>query len=222
VGHEREVALAVTPMSALREAARGLAGATLNDAVLAVVAGALRRWLEHRHGPIHGLRVKVPVTMHHDGDQAGNRDSYFRVDLPVDEPDPVARLVAVRQETAQRKRRHDAQQVDELMNRMARFSPRLASWSQRMQRSGRSFALNVSNVRGPDRAVTVLGAPVGAVQPLVEVAQHHALRVAVLSVADRLGFGLVADPTVVGDLDVLAAAVEQAAAELLYADGRGA
>jgi hypothetical protein len=153
--------------------------------------------------------------MHHDGDRAGNRDSWFRVDLPVDEPDPVARLVAVRRETAQRKARHDAQELDELADRMARFSPRLADWSQRLQRSGRSFALNVSNVRGPDRAVTVLGAPVGAVQPLVEVAQHHALRVAVLSVADRLGFGLVADPSVVGGLDLLAAAVEQEAAEFL-------
>ena len=214
VGREREVALAVTPKTALREVARESAGATLNDAVLAVVAGALRRWLEHRHGPIHGLEVKVPVTMHHDGDQAGNRDSYFRVDLPVDEPDPVARLFAVRRETAQRKARHDAQELDELAHRLARFSPRLADWSQRLQRSGRSFALNVSNVRGPDRAVTVLGAPVGAVHPLVEVAQHHALRVAVLSVADRLGFGLVADPSVVGELDVLAGAVEEAATEL--------
>ncbi|WP_369256671.1 WS/DGAT domain-containing protein [Geodermatophilus amargosae] len=221
VGRRREVALAVAPVAGLREAARGLAGATLNDAVLAVVAGALRRWLEHRHGPIHGLRVKVPVTMHHEGDQAGNRDSYFRVDLPVDEPDPVARLVAVRRETAQRKARHDAQQLDELMDRMARLSPRLAGWSQRLQRSGRSFALNVSNVRGPDRAVTVLGAPVGAVSPLAEVAQHHALRVAVLSVADRLGFGLVADPSVVEDLDVLAAAVEQATAELLHISPNG-
>ena len=221
VGRERAIALAVTPMSALREAARRLAGATVNDAVLAVVAGALRRWLEHRHGPIHGLRVKVPVTMHHDGDQAGNRDSWFRVDLPVDEPDPVARLAAVRRETAQRKARHDAQELDELADRMARFSPRLATWSQRLQRSGRSFALNVSNVRGPDRAVTVLGAPIGAVHPLVEVAQHHALRVAVLSVADRLGFGLVADPSVVGDLDLLAEAVEQEAAELLRAEREG-
>jgi hypothetical protein len=79
----------------------------------------------------------------------------------------------------------------------------------------------VSNVRGPDRAVTVLGAPVGAVQPLVEVAQHHALRVAVLSVADRLGFGLVADPSVVEDLDVIAAAVEQEAAEFLRAEREG-
>ena len=221
VGREREVALAVAPMSALHEAARRLAGATVNDAVLAVVAGALRRWLEHRHGPIHGLRVKVPVTLHHDGDQAGNRDSFFRVNLPVDEPDPVVRLAAVRRETAQRKARHDAQELDELADRMARFSPRLANWSQRLQRCGRSFALSVSNVRGPDRAVTVLGAPVGAVQPLVEVAQHHALRVAVLSVADRLGFGLVADPTVVGDLDVLAAAVDQEATELRHADREG-
>ncbi|MFW3171120.1 wax ester/triacylglycerol synthase domain-containing protein [Geodermatophilus sp. CPCC 206100] len=221
VGREREVALAVVPVAALREAARRLAGATLNDAVLAVVAGALRRWLEDRHGPIHGLTVKVPVTMHHDGDEVGNRDSYFRVDLPVDEADPVARLLAVRRETAERKAHHDAEHLDELMDRLARRSPRLAGWSQRLQRSGRSFALNVSNVRGPDRAVTVLGAPVGAVQPLVEVAQHHALRVAVLSVADRLGFGLVADPSVVGDLDVLAAAAEQAAAELLHLDRNG-
>jgi diacylglycerol O-acyltransferase / wax synthase len=51
----------------------------------------------------------------------------------------------------------------------------------------------------------------------VEVAQHHALRVAVLSVADRLGFGLVADPSVVADLDVLADAVEESAAELVSA-----
>jgi hypothetical protein len=218
VGLERDVALAVTPVVALREAARRLAGATLNDAVLAVVAGALRRWLEHRHGPIHGLTVKVPVAMHHDSDQLGNRDSYFRVDLPVDEPDPVARLVAVHRETAQRKARHDAQRLDDLMHQVARLSPPLAGWAQRLQRSGRSFALNVSNVRGPDRAVTVLGTPVGAVTPLVEVAQHHALRVAVLSAADLLGFGLVADPSVVEGLDVLAAALEHAAAELVSAD----
>jgi diacylglycerol O-acyltransferase len=220
VGRDREVAFTTTSLSALHDAAHDLAGATVNDAVLAVVAGALRRWLDHRHGPIHDLRVKVPVTLHHDGDAVGNRDSYFRVDLPVGEPDLVARLSRVRAETALRKARHDARDLDETMARMARCSPRLANWSQRLQRSGRAFALNVSNVRGPDRTVTVLGAPVGAVQPLVEVAQHHALRVAVVSAADQLGFGLVADPAVVGDLDVLAAGVAQAAAELQQVDRR--
>jgi wax ester synthase-like acyl-CoA acyltransferase family protein/uncharacterized protein DUF1298 len=222
VGRDREVAFAVTSLPALHDAARGLAGATVNDAVLAVVAGALRRWLEHRHGPVHALRVKVPVTLHHDGDSAGNRDSYFRVDLPVDEPDLVARLTAIRAETMLRKSRHDAQQLDELMDRMARFSPRLASWSHRLQRSGRAFAVNVSNVPGPGREVTVLGSRVDTVHMLAEVAQHHALRVAVFSIADRLCVGLVADPALVGDLDVLAGAVEREAAELVRAGtGRG-
>ncbi|MCV2488228.1 WS/DGAT domain-containing protein [Geodermatophilus sp. YIM 151500] len=217
VGRDRAVAFAAAPLPDLHDAARTLAGATVNDAVLAVLAGALRRWLEHRHGPIHALRVKVPVTLHHPGDAAGNRDSWFRVDLPVDEPDVGARLAAVRTETALRKSRHDAQELDELMARLARFSPHLARWSERLQRSGRAFALNVSNVRGPDRPVTVLGAPVDTMHSLAEVAQHHALRVAVVSVADRLCFGFVADPAVVDDVDVLAAALEREASELVRA-----
>ncbi|MGY1690730.1 wax ester/triacylglycerol synthase domain-containing protein [Geodermatophilus sp. SYSU D01105] len=217
VGPDREVAFADVPLSALHDAARRLAGATVNDAVLAVVAGALRRWLEHRHGPLRDLRVKVPVTLHAEGDSVGNRDSYFRVDLPVDESDPGARLAAVRTETALRKAHADAQELDELVSRTARISPRLADWSQRLLRSGRAFALNVSNVRGPEGEVSVLGARVDTVHALAEVAQHHALRVAVLSAAGRLCFGLVADPAVVGDLDVLAGALEREAAELVKA-----
>jgi hypothetical protein len=70
-GTDREVAFAVTPLPALHNAARTLAGATLNDAVLAVVAGGLRRWLHGQHGPVHRLRVKVPVCLHTEGDAAG-------------------------------------------------------------------------------------------------------------------------------------------------------
>ncbi len=221
VGREREVALAVVSLPALHDAARALAGATVNDAVLGLVAGALRRWLEHRHGPIRPLRVKVPVSLHHGGDAAGNRDSWFRVDLPVDEPDPVARLTAIRAETALRKARHDAQDLDEVLDRLARVSPRLASWSGRVQRSGRTFAVKVSNIRGPDREVTVLGAPVETIHPLVEVAPHHALRVAAVSVADRLCVGFVADPAVVDDLELLASSVEREAADLAVAADRG-
>lgn len=217
VGRHREVAYTTTSVSALHDAARTLAGATVNDAVLAVVAGALRRWLEHRHGPIQDLRVKVPVTLHHDDDTVGNRDSYFRVDLPVHEPDPVGRLTRVRAETAQRKAHDDARALDEMMARMAAWSPQLASWSQRLQRSGRAFALNVSNVHGPDRELTVLGRRVDTVHPLAEVAQHHALRVSAMSVADRLCFGFVTDPTVIDDVDVLAGAVEAEASELVRA-----
>jgi diacylglycerol O-acyltransferase / wax synthase len=213
-GTHREVAFAVTPLPALHAAARTLAGATLNDAVLAVVAGGLRRWLHGQHGPVHRLRVKVPVCLHTEGDAVGNRDSFFIVEVPVDEPDPAACLRSIRKETALRKSEHDAQELDEVMGRLARTSPTLRRWTARLQKSGRAFALNVSNVRGPDSEVTLLGAPVRAMYPLAEVAPHHLLRVAALSLGDRLCIGLVADPAVVDDVAGLASAIEQEAAEL--------
>jgi hypothetical protein len=86
-----------------------------------------------------------------------------------------------------------------------------------LQRSGRAFAVNVSTIRGPGREVTVLGARVETIHSLVEVAQHHALRVAVVSLADRLCFGFLADPAVVDDLELLARSVEQEAADLVRA-----
>ena len=103
-------------LSSLHDAARSLAGATVNDAVLAVIAGALRRWLHHRHGALRDVRVKVPVSLHHEGQPQGNSDSYFCLPLPVGEPDPRKRLQAIRAATALRKTHHDAQELDELFN----------------------------------------------------------------------------------------------------------
>jgi WS/DGAT/MGAT family acyltransferase len=216
-GTHREVGFAVMPLSALRSAARRLAGATLNDAVLAVVGGGLRRWLHGQHGqhvPVHRLRIKVPVCLHTEGDALGNRDSCFIVGVPVDEPDPAARLRSIQRETALRKSEHDAQELDEVMGRLARTSPTLRRWTARLQSCGRAFAVNVSNVPGPAADVTVLGAPVHGMYPLAEVGPHHLLRVAALSLADRLCVGLVADPAVVDDVTGLATAIEQEADEL--------
>jgi hypothetical protein len=178
------------------------------------VGGAIRRWLHGQHGPVHRLRIKVPVSLHTEGDAEGNRDSCFIVGVPVDEPDPAARLRLIQKETALRKSEHDAQELDEVMGRLARTSPTLRRWTTRLQSSGRRFALNVSNVPGPAADVTVLGAPVHGMYPLAEVAPHHLLRVAVLSLADRLCVGLVADPAVVDDVAGLATAIEQEAGEL--------
>ena len=96
IGTRRQVALATAPLGALHQAARSLAGATLNDAVLTSIAGGVRRWIEAHHGALGTIRVRVPVSLHHEGDDAGNRDSFFSVALPLGEPDPVARLEAVR------------------------------------------------------------------------------------------------------------------------------
>ena len=83
VGARRRVAFASVPLQALHDAAKALAGATLNDAVLSVTAGALRAWTEARHGRLDDLRARVPVSMHRPGEDAGNRDSFFCVALPA-------------------------------------------------------------------------------------------------------------------------------------------
>jgi uncharacterized protein DUF1298 len=165
IGRHRAVAFATTPLSSLHDAAHSLAGATVNDAVLAVIAGALRRWLQQRHGVLRDVRVKVPVSLHHETQPQGNNDSYFCLPLPVGEPDPRKRLQSIRAATALRKTHHDAQDLDELLQRLSHAAPGLQRWAQRLQTSPRTFALNVSNVPGPPRPVSVLGAPVRSMHP---------------------------------------------------------
>jgi hypothetical protein len=77
------------------------------------------------------------------------------------------------------------------------------------------FTFNVSNVRGPARDIYVLGARVREMYSLAEIAPRHALRVAVISAAGTLFFGLCADREAVHDLDLLADGIERSVEELL-------
>jgi hypothetical protein len=190
--------------------AHAVAGATVNDVVLALVGGALRRWLEAHHGHLGSVRVKVPVSLHnldqtpgHGESEPGNRDSFFCLDLPLVAADPLGRLAIIRNATRIRKQDHDAQHLDALMSHLARI-PRLSRFAERVLAHPRSFALNVSNVPGPRRPVQVLGTQVPAMYTLAEIREQHALRLAVVSLADTLNFGFVADPTIVSDVDRLA------------------
>jgi hypothetical protein len=194
--------------------------ATINDAVLAVVAGGLRRWLEERHGRLGAVRVKVPVSLHGDAHaaggaaDAGNRDSFFCLDLPLTAGSPQARLSAIRDATKVRKDRHDAQHIDNLTRQLGDTSPRLRRFAERALANPRSFALNVSNVRGPAQAVRVDGVPVRAMYSIAEIGERHALRIAVVSFAGALQFGLCADPELIPDVHRLARGLEDEARAL--------
>ncbi len=217
IGSTREVAFARAPLRDLHDAAKRLAGATLNDAVLTAVAGGLRKWIEDHHGRLGHVRVKVPVSLHHPEDDAGNRDSFFTLELPLGEPDPVARLEAVRAATTARKDDHDAETLDVLMRNLGRISPDLERLCRRFEASPRAFALNVSNVPGPSGAMAVLGSPVRAVYSIAEIGRRHALRVAVVSAGGHLQFGFCSDPAIVEGLPLLASAVEADATALVDA-----
>ncbi len=217
IGGRRRIAISEVPLPALHDAAGKLAGATLNDAVLSVVAGAMRRWATHHGGPLGSVRVRVPVSLHHEGDDASNRDSFFSVRLPLHESDPVERLRVVNRETTVRKERHDAEALEETVEHLAHVSPRLAKIVGAIERSPREFAVSVSNVPGPREPVSILGAPVEALHSIAEIGFRHGLRISVVSLADRLFFGFNADPDLVPGLDAMAVGVEIEATALIDA-----
>ncbi len=217
IGARREVAFATIPLADLHDAAKALAGATLNDAVLSVVSGGLRRWIEQHHGSVGSVRVKVPVSLHHAGEDVGNRDSFFSVSVPLAEPDAVARLHAVKAATAVRKAEHDAETMDVLLRRLRAVSPELGRFCERVERSPRTFALNVSNVPGPREPVSVLGASVDSLHSIAEIAEHHALRVAAVSLAGSLCLGFCADPEIVEGVQSMAEGTEIEATALIAA-----
>lgn len=219
VGSQRSVAFASVPLAPLRDSARRLAGATVNEAVLSVIAGALRRWLVHHHASPAAIRLRVPVSLHHEGDDPGNRDSFFTLPVSLHEEDPVARLRQVRAESAERKQEHDAERLESFLDSLGSLSPRLRRLAERIASGPRSFALAISNVPGPREPVDVCGARARSLHCLAEVGRRHGLRVAVVSLAGTLGVGITADPAIAPDLDELAAGIEAESAALSAATG---
>ena len=216
IGTRREVAFATVALPALHDAAKTLDDATVNDAVLAIVAGAVGRWVRERHGDLGSIRVRVPVSLHHEGDAVANHDSFFSVALPLNEPDPVARLRAAHVATDERKLDHDAQYREHLLHELAGV-PTLEHLLTRMEQNPRRFALSVSNVPGPREPVSVLGEPVVQLHSLAEIGERHALRVSATSLAGQLCFGLCSDPHLVDELQLMADGIEAEADALLQA-----
>lgn len=87
---QRRVAAVCVPLQALKRIGQRVeGGATVNDVLLCLVAGGLRRWLAHHAGAAQAIRVQVPVSLHdaHEAsDQLGNHDSFMIVDAGTDEP----------------------------------------------------------------------------------------------------------------------------------------
>jgi diacylglycerol O-acyltransferase / wax synthase len=216
IGSEREIAWTVVPLARLKRIGKAAGdGVTVNDVVLAVVAGALREWLQGAGSRPASLRAQVPVCLHlrEGGIGVGNRDSFLNVDLPLAEPDPVARLRSINAETSEAKVDHDADTLYAFFHALGRFRP-LYQGVTRIISGPREFALSVSNVPGPRERPEILGREVREFCSFAEPADRHALRVAVISLGGDLAFGLCSDPEAIGELNQLAEALEASVAEL--------
>ncbi|MER5769792.1 wax ester/triacylglycerol synthase family O-acyltransferase [Streptomyces sp. NPDC001985] len=216
----RRLGTAVLDLEDVRHIRRA-AGGTANDVLLAIVAGALRRWAEQRGEPLPaaGPRALVPVSRRRPGGPPGsaNRLSAYLLELPVAEPDPLARLRAVRTAMDRNKAAGPlrgagalAVLADQLPPLAHRFGTPLASGAARML-----FDIVVTSVPLPRSALSLGGCPLSAIYPMAPLARGQALAVALTTYGGRVQVGLVADGKAVPDLDRLAAGVREETAELL-------
>lgn len=212
----RELAFTVAPLADVKAiGASRPTRATVNDVLLAIVAGGLRTWLGIGQATPH-LHAQVPVSLHHRDEGAsdlGNRDSFINVDLPLAETDPLVRLDQITAETSVRKHLGDAEELYDLFHALGRMK-HIHTAVQRLARNAREFSVSISNVPGPPRPVSVAGRKVWRLFSSAEPAAHHALRISAISCAGDIGIGLCTDPQALPDVARLAVAIENSYAEL--------
>jgi diacylglycerol O-acyltransferase / wax synthase len=202
-------------------------GGTVNDVTLAVVAGALRRWLLEREVGVDGLELKalVPVSIRTENEhgELGNKLTAMRGPLPVGIADPVERLGAVSaamDALKASKQPLGAEAIWGLNDWFRDFAPPvLLRPTAAINFSTRLFNLLVTNFPGPQVPFYVLGRELTAVYPIGFLARNHALAIAILSYNGQVGFGLLADPDSVPDAQRIVGHLDAAVEELRNAAG---
>jgi WS/DGAT/MGAT family acyltransferase len=205
-------------------------GTTVNDVILAVVAGGLRGWLQSRGEVLAGtttVRAMVPVSLrghHASGDgpaegadpRTGNVVSAFFVDLPVGEPVAAIRLQQIAMAMKGLKDAGQPLGARSVISVVGNGPTTMHAMAARVVNamSDRVFGLTVTNIPGPQEPLYLCGALMRSVHPVPPLAHRQALSVAVSSYDGTLGYGLIADAEAVPDLDVLAESIDAAVAEL--------
>jgi diacylglycerol O-acyltransferase / wax synthase len=205
------------------KAIKNALGGTVNDVVLAAVAGALGRHLQ-RHGELEAettLRAMVPVSVRADVERGalGNRVAAMWASLPVGESDPVARLLAISDEMSGVKESGQAVGAQVLTEMTGFASPTIMAQAARLSARQRMFNLVVTNVPGPQLPLYMLGRRLERMFPMVPLAANQALGIAIMSYDGQLNFGLNADYDALPDVELLAQDLTDSIAELADAAG---
>lgn len=214
------VSLSLDDVARARARHRG----TVNDILLATMTGAFREWLGERGdlAPDAVIRALIPVDIRSRSAEtvAGNKLSGYLCDLPVGEPDP--RVQASRVRTAMEASKAAGPlagpgAIPVLADRLPAALHRLAT-----PIAGRAASLLfdtvITNVPLPTGPLTLAGAPLTGIHPVLPLAPGQSLAVAMVGYDGHVHVGLYADRRVITDLEVLADAIPAALQALIASD----
>ncbi|HME90200.1 MAG TPA: wax ester/triacylglycerol synthase family O-acyltransferase, partial [Myxococcaceae bacterium] len=179
-------------------------GGTVNDVVLATVAGALRRFLERRqvNCELIDFRVMAPVSVRSPDESGtlGNRVSAWIVPMPLGERNARRRLEMIRETTAHLKETKQALGA-EVLAQVGEWTPTtILSLASRMATRALPFNLVVTNVPGPQVPLYLLGARMRDNYGFVPLIDGLCLGIVLFSYAGLLCWGFTCDWDLLPDL----------------------
>ncbi len=208
VAAHRRFAFGQLPLDQVKAIKRAY-GFTVNDVIVSLAAGAVRRWLlEHDELPEHPLVSLVPVSVRTEEQRGtyGNQVGTMSVPLFTNERDPVTRL-RLTHEALRRAKEHQQALPAQLLVDATQFIPPAlfarasrATFSLAATRTPPLWNLVVSNVPGPQFPLYCVGARVQATYPVSVVTDGMGLNITVMSYCGHLDFGIVADREQIPDV----------------------
>lgn len=222
IGPDRAVAFARLPLDDTKRIKNAL-GVKVNDVVLAVCSGTLRRYLlDHDALPEEPLLAVCPISVRNDdGAASGNKVSAMFASLATNEDDPGARVRTIVESTEGAKEDHDAIGANTLTDWAEWSSPRTFALASRVYSSMHLanqhrpiHNLVISNVPGPPFPLYLAGAELVAAYPMGPIMEGGGLNITMLSYKDHIDIGFMADSDLVPDVWKLADDVNIAFEEL--------
>jgi WS/DGAT/MGAT family acyltransferase len=197
---------------------RGMAGCKVNDVVLAVITGALRRYLEARGVSPSGMRPRtlVPVSVRGADDHMtlGNLVSSMFPRLPIDLADPIERLRTIAEEMRTLKEQGQPRATGLAMRLAGAMPAAVNALLGRFVPSVPPVNTVCTNVPGPREACHMLGRRILEVHPMVPLFQGLGLEFAIMSYAGQLSISAAVEPHLVPDAVDIPGHLQAAAKEL--------